>query len=128
MAWDEVVVGFYERELGRSLGPANRTVLTLPGRAGGCGLQSALAVSLPAYLGSWELSLAEVASVLGANTAAEFHAKAPATAAILKAAESSYGLQTPGSDYRFVWERLLYEPAQRRQHLQLQQQRLHPQL
>ena len=112
--WDAEVAAWYARELRRDLHEPARALLTLPLKLGGCGLASTAATYLPAYLGSWELCLAEVAADLGFTAAAQLQAAAPSSAQRLETAAAS--LRAAGVvDYRFEWELLLAEPQAKRQ-------------
>ncbi len=113
--WDDTVDAFWAQELHRPLDLDRRAQLHLPGKDGGCGVPSAAQARIPAYLGSWELCLADVATTLGANSAQQFVAGLPTTRTTIEAAAQalrSYGV----TDYSFAWEALVTEPRQRRQH------------
>jgi hypothetical protein len=113
--WDEAVTAVWERELDRSLGPAERAQLRLPTRLGGCGVASAAIARLPAFLGSWELCLSEVASTLGANSAAQFRDFASSTRVTIEAAAEELR-RTGVRDYTFDWEEVFHAARRRRQH------------
>jgi hypothetical protein len=114
-AWDDTVGAFWEREIHRPLDAERRAQIHLPGKAGGCGVASAVHARIPAYLGSWELCLAEVATTVGANSAMQFAGMAPTTRVTIEAAAQE--LRTAGiADYAFAWEALFVDPRKRRQH------------
>jgi len=113
--WDDTVEHFWAVAMDRPLDADRRAQLHLPGKAGGCGVASAQLMRVPAYLGSWELCLAEVASMLGANSAAQFMALVPATRTTIETAAQA--IRAAGvTDYSFDWEALFAEPRKRRQH------------
>ncbi len=114
-AWDDTVEHFWAAALDRPLDADRRAQLHLPGKSGGCGVASAQLMQVPAYLGSWELCLEEVASMLGANSATQFMALVPATRTTIEAAAQA--LRVAGvTDYSFDWEALFTDPRKRRQH------------
>jgi len=70
---------------------------------------------LPAYLGSWELCLHEVAEILGRNSAAAFRDSLPHTRNRIETA--AFALRAAGlKDYVFDWESLFDKSRRRRQH------------
>jgi len=113
--WDDTVCTFWEHELDRLLDSDRRTQLHLPGKDGGCGVSSAAQTRIPAYLGSWELCLAEVATTLGANSAQQFVAGLPTTRMTIETAAQDLRAQGV-NDYTFDWEVVIVEPRKRRQH------------
>jgi len=113
--WDAAVTAFWARELARPLGPRTCAQIHLPTGLGGCGVPSASAARLPAFLGSWELCLAEVAQTLGANSAAQLRDTARATSSSIEVAAAA--LRMAGvSDYTFDWEEVYHQARRRRQH------------
>ncbi len=113
--WDAAVTAFWARELARPLGPGACSQIHLPTGLGGCGVPSASVARLPAFLGSWELCLAEVAQTLGANSAAQLRDTARATSISIEAAAAA--LRMAGvADYTFDWEEVYHEARRRRQH------------
>ena len=102
-------------ELGRVLGSGERLQLHLPTRLGGCGVPSATLARLPAFLGSWELCLHEVALTLGLNSAAQFQDTLRATRLTIEGAAEALR-QAGVVDYSFDWEGLFHEGRRRRQH------------
>ena len=113
--WDDAIAGFWAHELDRTLGPGERSQIHLPTRLAGCGVASASIARLPAFLGSWELCLSEVAHTLGANSAAQLRDSVRATATTIEGAAA--GLRCRGvADYTFEWEEVYNEARRRRQH------------
>ena len=113
--WDDAIAGIWAHELDRTLGPGERSQIHLPTKLGGCGVASASIARLPAFLGSWELCLSEVAHTLGANSASQLRDSVHATTTTIE--EAAAGLRRLGvADYTFEWEEVYHVARRRRQH------------
>ena len=113
--WDGEVKAWYSRELQRDLPDSARTLLTLPFKLGGCGVSSVTHVRDAALVGSWDLCLKDVATKLGANSAAQFRDGAPITSKRID--EAADRLRQAGvPDFHFEWEAAIVEAKAGQQH------------
>jgi len=108
--FDDALVQGLERLLGTGLGNSQRAQCFLRLSEGGLGFGSAEQVAETAFLGSWALTLKEVAGCVGATSWEGFRSRCGPLAASLARAEAKLLQDAGGSVQPVDWVGLLGEP------------------